>query len=57
MVERVKKILEHYEEADIVIEGHYHQARMIDNYISLPSLAGQEQAAIVQNSKIVFTTL
>ena len=55
--ERVKKILEHYEEADLVIEGHYHQARMIDNYISLPSLACQEQAAIVQNSKIVFTTL
>ena len=55
--ERVKKILLHYEGVDCVIEGHYHQAKVIDNYISLPSLACQGKVAMVKNNEIVFTIL
>jgi len=51
----VATILEHYQNVDLVIEGHYHQAKVIGRYISLPSLACQGEVAIVQNSKIVFT--
>jgi len=51
---RVEEILEHYTESDIVIEGHFHQAKMIDKYISLPSLACQGQAAVVRDGEIVF---
>ena len=54
---RVTAILQNYQDVDLVIEGHYHQARVIKNYISLPSLACQSQVAIVQNNEIVFTSL
>ncbi len=54
---RVEKILEHYQESDLVIEGHYHQAKVFGKYISLPSLACQGQVAVVENSEIVFKTL
>ena len=51
---RVKVILEHYLEADLVIEGHFHQARMVGKYVSLPSLACQHQIGIVRNGEILF---
>ncbi|KYJ87736.1 UDP-2,3-diacylglucosamine diphosphatase [Sulfurovum riftiae] len=51
---RVEKIMESYAEVDLVIEGHYHQARVIGNYISLPSLACQGEVCIVQKGKAVF---
>ena len=51
---RVEKIMHSYSEVDLVIEGHYHQAKVIGNYISLPSLACQNQVAVVKNGKIVF---
>jgi UDP-2,3-diacylglucosamine hydrolase len=54
---RVGKILEHYREVDLVIEGHFHQAKTIGNYISLPSLACQGELGVVENGKIVFKTL
>jgi len=54
---RVEKILEHYVDADLVIEGHFHQAKVIDKYISLPSLACQGQVAMVKDGKVVFTSL
>lgn len=54
---RVEEILEHYTDADIVIEGHFHQAKVIDKYISLPSLACQGQVAMVRDGKVVFTSL
>ena len=54
---KVEKILEHYRDADIVIEGHFHQAKVIDKYISLPSLACQGQVAMVKDGKVVFTSL
>jgi UDP-2,3-diacylglucosamine hydrolase len=49
----VYKILLNYNSKDIVIEAHYHQGIIIDNYISLPSLACQKMIAIVENSKII----
>ena len=54
---RVEEILKHYRDIDMVIEGHFHQAKVIDKYISLPSLACQGQVAVVKDRKIVFTSL
>jgi UDP-2,3-diacylglucosamine hydrolase len=42
---------------DMVIEGHFHQAKVIDKYISLPSLACQEQVAVMRDGKIEFIEL
>ena len=55
--QRVEKILTHYEKADVVIEGHFHQAKTIGKYISLPSLACQNAIAIVKEGKIVFQVI
>ena len=54
---RVEEILEHYADADMVIEGHFHQAKIFGKYISLPSLACQKQVAVVRDGKIVFIML
>lgn len=54
---RVAQILAHYEDADMVIEGHFHQAKTIGKYISLPSLACQGQVGVVQEGRVVFKTL
>ena len=51
---RVEEILEHYKDADMVLEGHFHQAKVLGKYISLPSLACQGQIAVVREGKIVF---
>ncbi len=51
---RADAIVAHYSGAALVIEGHYHQARMIGNYISLPSLACQGQVAVVKDGTFVF---
>ena len=51
---RVEEIMKHYEGCDLVIEGHYHQAKVFGSYISLPSLACQEQLAVVKEGKILF---
>jgi UDP-2,3-diacylglucosamine hydrolase len=55
--QRVEQILEYYGDADLVIEGHFHQAKTIGKYISLPSLACQGEVAVVEEGKIVFKTL
>ncbi len=52
--ERVKNILSSYHGVNIVIEGHYHQAKHFGNYISLPSLACQQQVAVVQDGRVIF---
>jgi len=44
----------HYPKDSLVIEGHFHQSLVHENYISLPSLACQKSIAIVKNDKIVF---
>lgn len=51
---KVEEILEHYRDADIVIEGHFHQGKVINKYISLPSLACQGQVSMVKDGKVVF---
>ena len=51
---RVEAILAHYQEADLVIEGHFHQAKIIGRYVSLPSLACQSQIGIAKNGEILF---
>jgi len=53
---KVQKILSNYQ-ADIIIEGHFHQGKQINRYISLPSLACQKQIAIVQNAQINFINI
>lgn len=55
--ERVAQIMEYYKDADLVIEGHFHQAEIIGNYISLPSLACQGEVGVVEAGKIFFETL
>lgn len=54
---RVEKILSHYIHADMVIEGHFHQSRVIGKYISLPSQACQGKVAVIEEGQMVFKTL
>lgn len=54
---RVERILDYYKDSDLVIEGHFHQAKTIGKYISLPSLACQGQVGMVEEGKIIFKTL
>jgi len=51
---RVEKILEYYKEVDLVIEGHFHQGKILGKYISLPSQACDGRIARVEEGKIVF---
>ena len=53
----VEAILENYTEADLVIEGHFHQSKIIGKYISLPSQACQGKVAIVEEGELVFKSL
>ncbi|MEA3492376.1 MAG: metallophosphoesterase [Campylobacterota bacterium] len=55
--ERVEDILQSYRDVDLTIEGHYHQAKIIGEYISLPSLACQNQIAVARGGEIVFESL
>ena len=54
---RVEAILENYKEADLVIEGHFHQSRVLGKYISLPSQACQGLVAQVLGGEVVFKEL
>jgi len=52
---RVEKIVRHYpKDVDLIIEGHYHQACIIGNYIALPSLACQSQFGVMKKGSLVF---
>ena len=55
--QRVEAILKHYSDADMVIEGHFHQARVVGKYISLPSLACQGKVGVVEEGTLVFKQL
>jgi len=48
-----KNITKNYK-ADIIIEGHYHQGIVVDNYISLPSLACSNKIALFDGKNIEF---
>ena len=54
---RVEAILSHYEDVDLVIEGHFHQSKVVGRYISLPSQACQGLVAVIKEGEVVFTTL
>ena len=54
---RVEEILEHYHDVDLVIEGHFHQCKIIGKYISLPSQACQNQVAVIEEGTMVFKEL
>ncbi len=51
---RVEKILEHYKNVDLVIEGHFHQSKTLGKYISLPSQACQNKVGVIEEGKMVF---
>jgi len=51
---RFDAIRSHYPKESLIIEGHFHQNLVHENYISLPSLACQKHVAIIKNGKIVF---
>jgi len=51
---RVNKIIAHYPKNSLIIEGHFHQAKRFNNYISLPSLACQKKVAIFTNGELIF---
>jgi UDP-2,3-diacylglucosamine hydrolase len=48
-----KKIAKNYT-ADLIIEGHYHQGVIIDNYISLPSFACSGKIAVYKANEVLF---
>lgn len=54
---RVEQILENYAETDLVIEGHFHQSKILGKYISLPSLACQGMVGIIEEGEMVFKML
>jgi UDP-2,3-diacylglucosamine hydrolase len=53
--QKAKAISEHYQkDTNLIIEGHFHQAKKLGRYISLPSLACQEQVGAVIDGEIHF---
>jgi len=54
---RVDAILNNYKDVDMVIEGHFHQSKVLGKYISLPSQACQNMVAVVEEGQVVFKTL
>ncbi len=54
---RVEKILEYYQNTDLVIEGHFHPSKIIGKYVSLPSQACQNKVAVIEEGKVVFKDL
>jgi UDP-2,3-diacylglucosamine hydrolase len=54
---RVEEILKNYTGADLVIEGHFHQAQTVGKYISLPSLACQGMVGVIEEGEMRFKTL
>jgi len=54
---RVEAILQNYGDVDLVIEGHFHQSRVVGKYISLPSQACQSLVAQVFEGEVLFKKL
>jgi len=53
---KVLKLKKHYK-SDIIIEGHYHQEAIINNYYAMPSFACNTKIAIVKNGIIEYIKL
>ncbi|CAA6824145.1 MAG: FIG022708: hypothetical protein [uncultured Sulfurovum sp.] len=54
---RFDTIINHYPKDALIIEGHFHQGLVHENYISLPSLACHQKIAVVEKGEIVFKKL
>ncbi len=54
---RFDSIIKEYPKNSLIIEGHFHQARIYKNYISLPSLACQKEVGAIKNGRVVFITI
>lgn len=54
IINKIKLIIKNYPENSLIIEGHFHQGIIIDNYISLPSLICQKKISILKDKKIIF---
>jgi len=54
---RVEEILKNYNDVDLVIEGHFHQSKVLGKYISLPSQACQNMVAVIEEGEVVFKKL
>ena len=54
---RANAIQKHYPKESLIIEGHFHQAKEFKNYISLPSLACQNQIATILKGQLIFKSL
>jgi UDP-2,3-diacylglucosamine hydrolase len=54
---KVSNISRYYNDVELIIEGHFHQARQIGNYISLPSLVCQKQYGLFEDGKVIFKSL
>lgn len=50
-------IRSHYPKDALIIEGHFHQSLVHENYVSLPSLACQGEVGVIENREIVFKKL
>jgi len=48
--EIINKILQNYN-SDLIIEGHFHQGRVIDRYISLPSFACNKEYGVFREKE------
>ena len=46
-----------YYQADLIIEGHFHQGYISEKYINVPSLACGNQYMLYQNNQFSFNTL
>ncbi|CAA6801464.1 MAG: FIG022708: hypothetical protein [uncultured Sulfurovum sp.] len=51
---RFDTIRSHYPKNSLIIEGHFHQSLVHENYVSLPSLACQGKIGVVKNGEIIF---
>ena len=56
-IERFEKISRHYPSNSTVVEGHFHQGVVHQNYISLPSLACQGEVGVIIEDELIFKEL
>ena len=53
---RFDAIRSHYPKDALIIEGHFHQGLVHENYVSLPSLVCQGEVGVVREGEIIFLT-
>jgi len=54
---KVSNIIKYYPHNSIIVEGHFHQSRKLDNYISLPSLACSKEIGVYRDGDIEFISV